>query len=98
MSYLFHGISDVEGWHLRLKKALPHLHPNRYLLIQALSDEAALVTVNGRLVAQGKLDRQQRKCTTARDQKLAELWSSYESKDVATSEYLKECVQLTEIF
>ena len=62
--------NDVEGWHLRLKKILRVDHPNLYVLIDVLHNEASQLKYQISLVTQGKLYRRRRKDTKKQKQRL----------------------------
>ena len=88
--------NDVEGWHRRLNTHLRTAHPNIYLLISHLHKEAALLPLQVRLVAQGKLYRNQRRQASSKQAKLQLLWQRYEDSQVSTSEYLRLCAALAD--
>ena len=89
--------NDVEGWHVRLNKEIPHEHPNIYILIQTLKEEASLLPLNITLVSQRKLYRFQKKSTVEKRETLRQLWREYnsENRDITTSEYLRRCAALS---
>ena len=90
--------NDAEGWHNRLNRQAPHDRMNLYLLIQLLHDEALLLPLQVRLVAQHKLYRHQSKVAKSKQESLKKLWQEYEKADrtMTTSEYLRRCSELTD--
>ena len=90
--------NDPEGWHSRLNHNATHDHLNLYLLMQTLHQEAALLPLQVRLVAQGKLYRYQSKKTMTKQAALKELWTLYERQDrtISTPEYLRQCSNLAD--
>ena len=86
----------MEGWHLRLKKILRVDHPNLYLLIQALHNEASQLNYQISLVCQGKLYRRRRKDAKMAEAALKTLWKEYrcEGHNLKTSEFLEKCSSL----
>lgn len=86
--------NDVEGWHRRInEKARNHSH-QLYKLVPLLHHESQLVTLQLRLVREGKLRRYKRKRTTTTEGKLFKLWESYETGEISTSSLLRKCSRL----
>ena len=88
--------NDVEGWHLHLKKILRVDHPNLYILIKALHNEASQLIYKINLVRQGKLYRHRRKRAKRAEAALKNLWKEYKADGctLKTSEYLEKCSSL----
>ncbi|KAL8584578.1 hypothetical protein ACOMHN_002308 [Nucella lapillus] len=66
--------NDVEGWHRRLNSKAARGQLNLYLLLQLLSGEAALVSVNLTLLRESAIIRRQRKAAKNATGRLFKLW------------------------
>ena len=90
--------NDAEGWHNRFNRHAPHDRMNLYLLMKLLHDEALLLPLQVRLMAQHKLYRHQSKGAKSRQESLKKLWQEYEKADrtMTTLEYLCRCSELTD--
>lgn len=83
--------NDVEGWHRKINTKNTTDHPNLYILLETLGNEAADLPLQVRLVEQGKLMRRSRKDAEGKQARLIDLWERYEAKEFTVSEYLREC-------
>ena len=86
--------NDVEGWHRRINEKARNQSHQFYKLVPLLHQESQLVTLQLRLVKEGKLRRYQRKRTTTTEGKLFKLWELYESGEISTSSLLRKCSKL----
>lgn len=89
--------NDVEGWHRRINEKARNQSHQLYKLVPLLHQEAELVTLQLRLVREGKLRRYKRKKTTTLEGKLFRLWDDYESGEISTYALLRKCSRLTSV-
>lgn len=84
--------NDVEGWHNRLntsvvtRGSVPFYH-----LIIVLHREATGITVQMKMVSEGKIQRYQRKRTLQVEGRVFKLWNDYCERSISASELLKGC-------
>ena len=86
--------NDLEGWHRRLNKNAKRGQIQFYLLVELLHKEAAFVTIQSRLVTEGKLKRHQRKKYRGLQSKLKKLWKKYNDGGQSISQLLSSCSYL----
>ena len=89
--------NDLEGWHNGLnQRAKGRSQLPLYILIQVLHREAALVSMQIRLVSDTKLKRHQ--CSTYRtlQRRLFDLWSEFENGNRNSKELLEACAHLVQ--
>lgn len=82
--------NDVEGYHRRLN------HSGRpgmklYILVPLLHREASRLTLQVRLVSDGKLRRKQRKIYGTVQKRLFEAWAKYAEGQLSASRLLRTC-------
>ncbi|XP_065935337.1 uncharacterized protein [Magallana gigas] len=81
--------NDVEGWHNRLntsvatRGSVPFYH-----LLLVLHREATSITVQMKMVSEGKMQRFQRKRTLKVECRVLKLWNDYSERSISTSELL----------
>ncbi|KAK4309665.1 hypothetical protein Pmani_018711 [Petrolisthes manimaculis] len=83
--------NDCEGWHNHLNSELPHDHPNMYILIPFLHQEAEKVERTVQLVCQQVVQRQRTQEAKSKQAALEKLWDKYASGQYSTFGYLKKC-------
>ena len=86
--------NDLEGWHRRLNKNAKRGQIQFYLLLELLNKEASFVTIQSRLVSEGKLKRNQRKKYKGLQSKLKKLWKRYNDNTISISNLLSSCSHL----
>ena len=86
--------NDVEGWHARLNRRAKKGNLPFYLLIQLLFAEAKDITIQCKLVKEGKLRRHQKNSTTLTQGRLMKLWAEYGANERSASSLLKACAKL----
>ena len=84
--------NDVEGWHRRLNNNAKRGQIQMYLLIHK---EANFVSVQTKLVSEGKLKRQERKKYKGLQSKLRKMWKRYNDSRMTLSHLLSACSHLT---
>jgi hypothetical protein len=81
--------NETEGWNHRMKlKADGKIGLNVYELIQLLFDEANLLPLNVELLCQDKLRNYQRRQHEDSQNRIFDLWRSYENRNINTKELL----------
>ena len=91
--------NDLEGWHNGLnRRAKGKSNLPLYVLIQLLHKEAALVSLQIRLVSERRLWRHQ--CTTYKNmqKRLFSLWQQYEEGEKNSKQLLEACSHLVNPF
>ena len=83
--------NDVQGWHRRLNTRAGRASLHFYSLLWMLHQEAELVSLQVRLVSEGKLRRHQKKKTRQLEGKLFSLWEGYREGSISASKLLKKC-------
>lgn len=83
--------NDCEGWHNHLNSELPHDHPNMYILIPFLHQEAEKIERTVQLVCQQVVQRQRTQEAKSKQAALEKLWDKYTSGQYSTFDYLKKC-------
>lgn len=83
--------NDLEGWHNRLNRKARKGQLNFYLLIKLISDEAKLVTLQVRLLSDGKVLRRQRLKYAKHHGQLVKLWEEYNAGERSARSLLKAC-------
>ena len=87
--------NDLEGWHNGLnRRAKGRAQLPLYVLIQLLSKEATLVTLQIRLVSDKKLKRHQRTAYKTMQKRLFKLWKQHEDGEKNSKELLEACSHL----
>lgn len=86
--------NDVEGWHRRLNHSATRSNVQFYMLIPLLYREAGLVSIQMKLVSEGKLKRQQRKAVREMQARVMALWDSYRKGHMTASVLLREISQM----
>lgn len=87
--------NDVEGWHNRLntsvatRGSVPFYH-----LLLVLHREATSITVQMKMVSEGKIQRYQRKRTLQVEGRVFQLWNDYCERSISASELLKGCASV----
>ncbi|XP_006820186.1 uncharacterized protein LOC102808349 [Saccoglossus kowalevskii] len=89
-----HTNNDVEGWHRRINAKAGRSHLQLYVLIPFIYREARLVSIQVRLVKEGKLRRYQQKQYKRIQGKLFNLWEKYEQREISTSKLLRACSKI----
>ena len=83
--------NDCEGWHNHLNSELPHDHPNIYILLPLLHQEAEKVERTVELVCQDVVHRHRKQEAKSKQAILEKLWDKYAAGQYSTFEYLKKC-------
>ena len=87
--------NDLEGWHNGLNRhAKGRAQLPLYILIQLLSKEATLVTLQIRLVSDKKLKRRQRTAYKTMQKRLFKLWKQHKDGEKNSKELLEACSYL----
>ena len=87
--------NDLEGWHNALKtRGKGRAQLPLYVLIQLLHKEAALVSLQIRLVSDRRLRRHQRKTYRKYQKTLFSLWKAYEDGQKNSKQLLEACSHL----
>ena len=87
--------NDVEGYHRRLNTRARRGRLPLYLLIKLLHAETKFLSIQVRLLSEGKLRRYTRRKYSQVNDKLTELWEKYTNNDISTSRLLRQCSRLT---
>ena len=92
--------NDVEGWHRRLNQRARRADLPFYLLVRVLHEEASMVSLQVRLLSDGKLRRQSRKKYRELNGRLLTLWREYAAGERTTSSLLRAAsrLQLPNVF
>ena len=84
--------NDIKGWHHSLNcRANGKVNLPFYLLVELLHQEARLVSIQIRLVSEGKLSRIQRKNYRLLQAKLFKFWEDHSNGDLSARRLLKLC-------
>ncbi|KAL8591583.1 hypothetical protein ACOMHN_055550 [Nucella lapillus] len=86
--------NDVEGWHRRLNSKAVRGQLNLYLLLQLLSGEAALVSVNFTLLRESAIIRWQRKAAKNATGRLFQLWDQLIAREKTARQTLRAASKL----
>ncbi|KAL8566813.1 hypothetical protein ACOMHN_052211 [Nucella lapillus] len=86
--------NDVEGWHRRLNSKAARWQLNLYLLLQLLSGEAALVSVNLTLLRESAIIRRQRKAAKNATGRLFKLWDQLIAREKTARQTLRAASKL----
>ncbi|KAL8616988.1 hypothetical protein ACOMHN_041906 [Nucella lapillus] len=86
--------NDVEGWHRRLNSKAARGQLNLYLLLQLLSGEAALVSVNLTLLRESAIIRRQRKAAKNATGRLFKLWDQLIAREKTARQTLRAASKL----
>ena len=87
--------NDVEGWHNSLnRRANNRVHLPFYLLVELLHQEARLVSIQIKLVSDGKLSRIQRKKYRLLQSKIFKYWEDFNNDEITARRLLKRCSYL----
>ena len=82
----------MKGWHNHLNSSwLPHDHPNMYILLPLLHQEAEKVESTIELVCQDVIHRHHRQETKSKQAAFEKLWDKHAAGQYSTFEYLKKC-------
>nr|XP_034315216.1 uncharacterized protein LOC117685079 [Crassostrea gigas] len=87
--------NDVGGWHNRLntsvvtRGSVPFYH-----LLLVLHREATNITVQMKMVSEGKMQRFQRKRTLQVEGRVFKLWNNYCERSITASELLTGCASI----
>ena len=91
--------NDLEGWHNGLnQRAKGKSNLPLYVLIQLLHKEAALVSLQIRLVLEKRLRRHQRTTYKNMQKRLLSLWKQYEEGEKNCKQLLEVCSHLVKPF
>lgn len=85
--------NNVEGWHYRLNAKAHHGRLNVYQLIQLLHAEAVLVTVNVKLLSEGKAARLQRRSYSQLHSRICGYWDEYAAGSRSAARLLSACAR-----
>jgi len=85
--------NDVEGWHHRLNAKAHHGRLNMYQLIQLLKAEADMITVNVKLLSEGKAARLQRRAYTDLHTRVSQYWEEYRAGTRSAARLLSACAR-----
>ena len=85
--------NDLEGWHTRLN-ARGRAGMNLYMLVALLHDESRMISVQVRLVSEGKLRRHQRKVFVDLQRRILGYWEEYEGGDRSAIQLLRACTRV----
>ncbi|CAH1802776.1 unnamed protein product, partial [Owenia fusiformis] len=77
--------NDTEGWHRRMNGKAGRSNLPMYMMIPLLHRESKIISINRRLVKDGKLRRYQRKVYKASQGKIMKYWEQYEAENITTS-------------
>ena len=86
--------NDVEGYHRKLNGMAGSSHIPFYVLVPLLYKKAKNVTVELRLVKDGKHTRRQRRQFRTVQGKIFALWKRYEDREITTNHLLKACSKI----
>ncbi|KAL8613809.1 hypothetical protein ACOMHN_029666 [Nucella lapillus] len=86
--------NDVEGWHRRLNSKAARGQLNLHLLLQLLSGEAALVSVNLTLLRESAIIRRQRKAAKNATWRLFKLWDQLIAREKTARQTLRAASKL----
>lgn len=87
--------NDIEAWHHGLNsRANNRVHLPFYLLVELLHQEARLVSIQIRLVSDGKLSRIQRKKYQLLQSKIFKHWEDFNGNEISARRLLKLCSYL----
>ncbi|XP_062570593.1 uncharacterized protein LOC134264364 [Saccostrea cucullata] len=87
--------NDVEGWHNRLNTSVATRGPVPfYHLILVLYREAMDITLQMKMVSEGKIQRYQRKRTRQVEGRIFDLWQQYCERGINASQLLQECASI----
>ena len=86
--------NDIEGWHFRLNQRAQKGNLPFYMLLTLLTQEAAHVNLQVRLVSEKKLQRIQRSKSRQMQGTIFKLWEEYNDKNKSASQLLKSCAAL----
>jgi len=86
--------NDCEGWHYRLNAKAKHGRLNLYQLVQLLSTEASLVSIQVRLLSEGTTTRLQRSSYTKLHTRLNKYWDEYEDGHRTVTRLLSSCARV----
>ena len=85
-----HCIFIFSGWHNRLNSRVGPLgNIGLYSLAPLLHKEASLVTIQMKLIGEGKLKCYQRKSASSMQAKIFVIWEQYKDGDLSVSKLLK---------
>ena len=87
--------NDLEGWHRRLNNHARRGQIQFYLLVELLHKEANFVSIQTKLVSDGKLKCHQRKRHRALQKDLKKIWKKYNEEHITVSQLLSGCIQVT---
>ena len=87
--------NDLEGWHRRLNNHARRGQIQFYLLVELLHKEAKFVSIQTKLVSDGKLKRQQRRKHRDLQKELKKMWKRFNNRKITISQILSGCSQLT---
>ena len=83
--------NHVEGWHRRLNRRAVGSSLPFYILVPLLYQKAKLVTIQMKLVGEGKLSKIHRKKYRTIQGRLFQAWSDYNDGHLSTSRLLRHC-------
>ena len=87
--------NDIEGWYHSLNRRSGNkVHLPFYLLVELLHEESRLVSIQIRLVSDGKLFRIQRKKYQQLQERVFNHWEDFNSKKISARRLLKLCSYL----
>ncbi|CAH3133416.1 unnamed protein product [Pocillopora meandrina] len=87
--------NDIEAWHHGLNsRANNRVHLPFYLLVELLLQKARLVSIQIRLVSDGKLSRIQRKKYRLLQSKIFKHWEDFNGNEISARRLLKLCSYL----
>ena len=87
--------NDIEGWqHSLNKRSGNKVHLPFYLLVELLDQESHLVSIQIRLVSDGKLSRIQRKKYWQLQERVFKHWEDFNFKEISARRLLKLCSYL----
>ena len=88
-------ITTSKGWHHSLNRRSGNkVHLPFYLLVELLHEESRLVSIQIRLVSDGKLFRIQRKKYQQLQERVFNHWEDFNSKKISARRLLKLCSYL----
>ena len=86
--------NDVEGWHRRLNKRAVGGQVPLYVLVPLLHREAKLVSIQMKLVSEGKLSRYHRRQYRTQQARLFNMWESFTDNEITTAQLLSKCASV----
>ena len=87
--------NDIEGWqHSLNRRSGNKVHLPFYLLVELLDQESHLVSIQIRLVSDGKLSRIQRKKYWQLQERVFKHWEDFNFKEISARRLLKLCSYL----